>query len=356
MLTMRGLSSLPRAPGKRWSSWVLASLLTLTAPYLQATDWVRAGVNTNQPVWGVRGGLLWALPPGGFGGRGGPRGLIRLGYPILTNGGYDLVNFVAIEPVVKANRGLSELEWSQLDLKQGKRLWAVAETNLSSAAKISALVPGWLTQPAPGVEQLGVKVRVEDFENGARVSLLVSQRSDAPDEVQFTIHADAGSEPLEYCILTATMGNMARTRLLWLKDEVVSSLKLYAGHKGTDFAPHTLYSLDRLARTTNGDVLAAVTTDEKDPASVWPFPGRRLWHYGGRKVTQYWKKPRGTARDDLQAAVNARHTYWQTQRPIPGGVAYENFEFQERCYEGQTFVFGVTGKTPSELSFGPRRD
>ena len=70
-------------------------------------------------------------------------------------------------------------------------------------------------------------MRVEPFDNGARVRLVVSQRSDAPDEIQLAVHAEPGSAPLDYCILTATMGNLARTRLLWLKDEVVSSLRLY---------------------------------------------------------------------------------------------------------------------------------
>ncbi|MEO6182248.1 MAG: hypothetical protein ABIP71_03930, partial [Verrucomicrobiota bacterium] len=44
-----------------------------------------ASTPTSQ-VWGVRGGLLWAVSPGGFRPRGEPRGVIRLGYPILTNG------------------------------------------------------------------------------------------------------------------------------------------------------------------------------------------------------------------------------------------------------------------------------
>jgi hypothetical protein len=145
------------------------------------------------------------------------------------------------------------------------------------------------------------------------------------------------------------MGNLARTRLLWLKDEAVSSLKLYPEHRGDGFAPPQVYPLDRLARTPQGDVVVAVTTDEDDPASVYPFPGRQHWHYGGSKVTQYWKKPRGTARDDLQVAVNARYTYWQSQRPIPGGVAFENFELRERFYEGQTFIFGITRRTPEQM-------
>jgi hypothetical protein len=321
----------------------------------QEANWVRAGVNTNQAIWGIRGGLLWAVPPGGFRSPTGPRGLIRVGYPIATNGGYELVNFIAVEPIVNGKRGFSELEPSGLDHGRGKRIWAVGETNLTSASPQPILTPGRLSKPAPGVEQLDVTVRVKPFDNGARVRLLISQRSDAPDEIQFAVHTDPGSARLEYCILTATMGNLARTRLLWLKDEVVSSLKLYPDYKGDGFAPHQTYPLDRLTRTAHGAILAAVTTDEEDPASVYPFPDRQLWHYGGSKVTQYWKKPSATAQGDLHVAVNARCTYWQTRRPIPGGVAFENFELREPFHEGQVFAFGVTRKTPGELGIGALR-
>jgi hypothetical protein len=315
---------------------------------------VRAGLNTNQPLWGVRGGLLWALPPGGFRFASGPRGLIRVGYPIATNGGYELVNFIAVEPIVRGKRGFSELEPSSLDHTSGKRIWAVGETNFGPAAPQQTLTPGRLFQSSPGVEQLDVTVQVEPFDNGARVHLVVSQRTDAPDEIQFAVHADPGSAPLDYCILTATMGNLARTRLLWLKDEVPSSLQLYKEHTGEGFAPPRTFPLIRLARSVSGDVLVAVTTDEDDPASVYPFPGRQAWHYGGSKVTQYWKKPHGTAHDDLHVAVNARYTYWQSRQPIPGGVAYENFELRERFYEGQVFCFGITRKTPAQLGLGQR--
>ena len=218
----------------------------------QEADWVRAGLNTNQPLWGIRGGLLWAVPPGGFRSASGPRGLIRVGYPISTNGGYELINFIAVEPIVNGQRGFSELEPSALDGARGKRLWTVGETNLASGSPQPSLMPGRLTRPSPGVEQLEVTVRVEPFNNGARARLVVSQRSDAPDEIQLAVHADPGSAPLEYCILTATMGNLARTRLLWLKDEVVSSQRLYPEHKGDGFAPHRIYPLDRLARTASG--------------------------------------------------------------------------------------------------------
>lgn len=91
---------------------ILVALLA-ASPIAAAGDWIRPGLNTNQPVWGIRGGLLWAVAPAGFR-AGEPRGLIRLGYPVLPEKRYDLVNFIAIEPIVRGQRGFSELERSQL--------------------------------------------------------------------------------------------------------------------------------------------------------------------------------------------------------------------------------------------------
>jgi hypothetical protein len=68
---------------------------------------------------------------------------------------------------------------------------------------------------------------------------------------------------------------------------------------------------------------------------------------------EYWAKPPGTSQDDLQVAVNGRYTYWMSRHPIPGGVAFENFEMRERFHPGQRFVFGITRRTPGELGLGP---
>ncbi len=314
-----------------------------------AIDWIRAGQNTNLPVWGIRGGLLWGLPPVTGQPPDGPRGLIRLRYPVLTHGGYDLLNFIAIEPVVRGHKGFSELEPSKLDAVPGKRLWTL-NSNASSPTHTN-LYPGQLNRLDSGTETLTVQVGVERFDNGAHVTLTLIQRSDAPDELELAIHAEPDSAPLEYCILTATMGNKARTRLLWLKDEVASSLKLYPDYREPDFAPHRFYPLERLYRTAAGDVLVAITTDEADPSRVEPFPGRAHWRYAGFPVTQCWRKPAGAWRDDLHVAVNGRYTYWRSRQSIPGGIAFENFELRERFHEGQRFVFGITRRTPAELGF-----
>jgi hypothetical protein len=311
-----------------------------------AVDWSRPGLNTNQPVWGIRGGLLWAVAPAGFR-AGEPRGLIRLGYPVLRENRYDLINFIAIEPIVEGRRGFSELERSELDGVAGKRIWAGNPGDPLS----TNLVAGAFRQRSGNGDELEVGLLVEKFENGAHVRLGVVQRSDRPDEIELRVFAEPDSAPLEYCILTATMGNMARTRQLWLKDEVVSSLRGYQDYQGTAFAPHRQYPLLRLHRTSEGGVLVAVTNDEQDPAAVYPFPDSELWHYAGCKVTQYWAKQAGAFRDDLEAVVNGRYIYWLSERPIPGGVAFENFELRERFYDGQKSIFGITRRTPQELGF-----
>jgi hypothetical protein len=275
--------------------------------------------------------------------------LIRLYYPVLTNGAYDLINFIAVEPVVSGQKGYSELESSQLDSQVGKRLWVAGSSD--SEAESARARAGQLTRMADGVEILAVSVRVEPFLNGAHVALTIEQRSDVPDEIQLTIQAEPDSAPLEYCILTATMGNKARTRHLWLRDQCVSSLSLYPDYREAQFTPHETFPLERFHRTPTGDLLVALTTDEANP-SVVPPPARTAhWFYGGAPVTQYWRKPPGAWRSDLHVAVNGRYTYWMSNDPIPGGIAFENFELRERFHQHQRFNFGITQRSPAELGF-----
>jgi hypothetical protein len=250
--------------GSRLQSWAFAALLFAAGTAIGA-DWVRAGVNANQPVWGLRAGLQFAISPGGFtGGDGGPRGLIRIGYPTLTNGGYDLINFIALEPVVGGARGYSELEKSHFDGRQGKHFWTGSAPPTNH--EVATCDPGLLAKAPHGVEVLTVTVFTEPFDNGAHVRLVLSQRSDAPDELCITVHAEPDSAPIQSCILTATMGNKSRARLLWLKDETVSSLKIFGDYHGTGFAPQVFFPLARLPRTANGDALIAVSNDEENPA------------------------------------------------------------------------------------------
>ena len=96
----------------------------------------------------------------------------------------------------------------------------------------------------------------------------------------------------------------------------------------------------------SGDVIVPATTDELDPASVWPFGDRPGWRWPGGIYTQYWKKPAGKYKDDLRLRVNARKVYWASTHPIPGGISFENIELQEQFYPGQKFVYGVIEGAP----------
>jgi hypothetical protein len=320
-------------------------LLSLLVVNSGAAEWVLPGINGNQPVWGLRGGLQFAIHPGGFTwGEGGPRGLIRIGYPTLPNGEYDLINFIAIEPTVGKTRGLSELEKSSVDGKQGK----VFRPGAFDSDKSAPRDWGTIDHLPDGTEELAVPLSIEKFANGAHVRLILSQRSDKPDELRLTIHGESDSAPMESCILTATMGNKARTRLLWLNGGPVSSLKAFGNYRDSHFTQHAFYPIDRLPRSTAGDVVVAISTDEDKPADSTAGLSRG-WQYRGEKVTQYWRKPAADLHSSLKCAVNARFKYWMSQTPIPGGLAYENFELIESFREGQTSIFGVTRRSPADV-------
>jgi hypothetical protein len=317
--------------------WIF--LLANEIVFVRGADvpWIRAGIETNVPLWGIRGGLNFALHPAGFTrGQGGPRGLIRLGYPTLTNDAYDLVNFIAVEPIVKGRKGFSELEKSSFDQKPGKMFWAGTDPKPDTALRAGELksLPG-------GVEEFSLPVRVERFDNGAHVRLILSQRSDAPNELRLTVQAEEDSAPIEMCILTATMGNKARARLLLLEDGPVSSLQLYPDYKEDAFAPHRIFGLARLPRNRQGDVVVAILNDEENPAAVQPFGRPHFWDYRGGKVLQYWRKPSAEVTPGLACAVNGRFTYWGSKQPIPGGISFENFEMREPFRSGQTTIFGI---------------
>lgn len=299
--------------------------------------------NGEPPHWGLKGGMQFGFYPAGLGNDGGPRGLIRMWTPSLPDGQYCLVNYIAIEPTVKGNpdKGFSELE-NGADGGRGKRI-----TVEPDSVKVKTI--------APGVEELDLTCDVEKFNNGAHVSIDISERSDRPDEVQFKVHQDADSEPIDNCVLTATWGNLTRSRQLWLKDGVVSvqDIPSYRDYTGNDFAPDQFYSMDKMVTLPNGVKGAAIITDEPDPASVHPLPWPTVWDWRTGPITQYWEAP--GADKDLQVRLNARHNYWAAPVGIPNGTAFENFELREPFHEGQEFIYGASMKSPTELGFGQKK-
>ena len=333
-------------------------------------EWIRPGEEGGL-IWGRRGGVVIAVWPSGFRaeGLGGPRGLFRVGYE--RDGQMRLINFIAVEPVVGDTRGFSELEPSSVAKqdkpsgpRRGKLIWPWSEyppptganrpNTIEDMRRLS--VTGWLSRPSPTVEQLNITFDVEKFDNGAHPWVVASIRSDQPEEVIFTVHAAPDSEPMDRCILTATMGNYIRARRLWLRGRVVYSKALWpdpvsAGVGRAGFTRPEFFEEASMCRLRDGSLIAAITTDEDDPSKV--LPKLAPWRYQGRKVTQYWKThPHGA--HPIRIRVNGRFTYWMSHSPIPNGVAYENFELVQDYFDAQQFIFGVTEQTPAQFGLTVR--
>ena len=194
------------------------------APPVEKGRWiVPAEGAASEPIWGVKGGIVVGLWP-----TGGPRGLLRIYAPYLGHPAGRMINFIAVEPIVGGDdRGLSELERSTLDNAGGKAMWSTDDFEASPRPR-----PPW--QPARGKiigsgnsEALVFHVAVERFNNGAHPVIKVMLRQDRPHEVTLTTYAANGSASMRYCILSATMGNFARLRDLWLKGEIVRSTLVY---------------------------------------------------------------------------------------------------------------------------------
>jgi hypothetical protein len=318
------------------------------------SQWIRPVKAGDPLIWGRRDGIVFGLPSAG--GLRGPRGLIRVGVVPETTGQPELLNFVAIEPVTAgpgsrfSRMAFSELEPSQMDAGlRGKRLWIDPDAYQGQLQSFSPGEQG-IDRPEPAVETLSVKINVERFSaNGAHVYVIASIASDHPDELRLAVYQCPDSSALEELTLTATMGNYERLRQLWLKDRVVTSLNLFASYQGDAFVEHENYPLDEMLRNADGDAIVLATSNEVSPTSA-PNTAAPYWHYPfSRRLTQYWRVPAHDIEPDLRVRVNARRVYWQSHNPLPGGVAFENFEVRERYEPGQTFIFGVTPKEPWEL-------
>ena len=293
-----------------------------------------------QPGWGFDGGLRVGLWPAD----GGPRGLIRIYSPFLDNPPGQVINFIAVEPIVNGRRSYSELERSAVDGKPGKMMWAVDE-----------LPRDWGTWKPPdepargrmirvdGQAALSVFVVVEPLDNGARPVIQIILRKDHPREVALRVDAAPGGTPMDACVLSATMGNYARLRRLHLRDDVVEPARLWPSFDNVDwggpgFTPHAQWGIDRM-QVRDGVAEVTATPDEADPAAARYAPDTPAWwRYRGKRAAQFWRAP---ATKDLVVRVNGRRAYWGSRIDIPGGVAFENFEMQAPFAPGQAFTFGV---------------
>lgn len=290
------------------------------------------------PVWGHADGIIVGLAP-----LPGPRGLIRIYTPYLEYEFAEVMNFIAFEPIPKGSehRGFSELEMSSLDEgERGKRFW--------SSDNSTAVLPLDEAYPARGVvkkingeETLTLYVFSEPFDNGAKVYARLRFFESRPYEFEITTYTYEGSVDLDYFITTATMGNKARLRTLFLKDGQKSSLGLWPDYKDIHFTSHEYFSQKEMIRDKKGNVYFIASPNEKDYSKAVYAPGTNShWKYTGKHATQYWIKR--NPHEKLNGLVSGRFTYWASEAPIPGGISFENFELKTPFKNGDQFIFGIT--------------
>jgi hypothetical protein len=299
--------------------------------------WVRPNATAPaEPRWGHADGLQIGLSP-----LPGPRGLIRVFAPYLGHPRERLVNFVAIEPmsVGATGRGFSELEWSDLDGERGKRFWSLDDPSPTSPRDPRQPARG-VVDEVDGVERLTIYIGCERFANGAEVYARARFSADRPHEVALAAFRRHTSVQLDRLTLTATMGNWARLRRLNLADRVVTPGELWPGFGGDGFTQHARFGLASLRRDADGAALVTAEPDEASPHLATYADGTHgHWHYLGRRAIQGWRAP--NPQPGLEVLVNGRFCYWASQSPIPGGTAFENFEFGEPFVDGQEYVFSV---------------
>jgi hypothetical protein len=350
---MKSTDSLPIRPLHLWSGlpfrWCGAAIALLAAVFsvpsvAQDSQWIRPMKPGDPLTWGRRDGIVFGRSS--VGGIKGPRGLIRVGLFTPETTGPQLLNYIAVEPVIQGpglrfdRMAFSELEMSELDPGQrGKRMWVhpeMGEEDGFSRGTLQTVHSGKAT-----VERLSVRVDVEKFtQNEAHVYL-----SDHPSELRLSTFAENDSPPLDELTVTATMGNYDRLRLLWLKDRVEDSRKLFGKYTGEAFVEQENYPLTEMLRSGDGDAVTFCTSNDADPRTTQGNDSAH-WIYTLPKVTQYWLVPGHDVQPDLRVRVNARRVYWASTAPVLGGIAFENFEVRERFVPGQTFIYGITQEEP----------
>ncbi len=318
---------------------------TLAEP-VQNGIWLQPATDTEaQPIWGFKDGIRIGIAP-----VTSPRGLISIHTPYLNVSDLRFVNYIALEPITKTNnaRGYSELEWSKLDNVQGKHFWS--GNTPSGPSNLDQYYPAQgIISKENGKETLTLYIFSEKFDNGSDVFVRIKFTEGRPYEFEITPYVTDDSETLDRYILTATMGNQTRLRNLHLANgRTIYSGDIWPDHKDHSFTEHFQVPTTDMVKDKNGGVWFIATPDEDDTSNaVYSEEISSFWRYPGKKATQYWYCANPSK--DFKGVVNGRYTYYTSKNPIPGGIAYENFETSEPFEAGKSYVFGITPLSAEEL-------
>jgi hypothetical protein len=280
----------------------------------------------------------------------GPRGLIRLYAPHVGLAPLRVMNYVAIEPVVRGVRALPELEKSLLDGQTGTHLVVLAQRPSIWRGSVVdwEAAPEHLVKVSEAAKPFSVWIVSERMRNGAQALLRAEFDPQQPYELRLTTYACPDSAPMQRCILTATMGNYQRLRRLRFKHGVVPISRVYEAHDALDswgfYAAKTWPAAD-LPQHDGAWVFAA----QGDGVPLNPEAEARVppaWRYTGQAAEQYWRvSTQAPWAAGVVARVNARRSFWPDrtgqERLIPGGASFENIELDAPFVDGQSWVYGI---------------
>lgn len=316
-------------------------------PTAEPSDiWVRPieGEEGN-PCWGFKDGIQIGLAP-----LSGPRGLIRLYAPYADQPQWKPFNFIAFEPTNHNNvKGFSEMEMSRMDNVQGLRFWSGNSENANEFPSPEFPAAGKVTWVG-NKEQLSVYIFSEKFANGSDVFVKATFTAGRPYEVELTTYRPQTAQGVKFFTLSATMGNYARLRQLHLKgNQIKTAPQLWPTYTGTGFTNRDVTDkADMITDAKGGVWFVASPTENRPWEGAYAQGTASNWIYRGTTyVTQYWycAQPQSM----MTGRVNGRYSYWLSQSPIPGGVAFENFELVENFQIGASYRFGLFPGKPEEL-------
>ena len=230
------------------------------------------------------------------------------------------MNFVAVEPVARGSRGLSELEASALDRVNGKAMWTGDTFEDDPKPR-----PPW--QPARGVigsaggkKTLSFYLYVEPFDNGARPVVEVqaprgsAPRGRLPGLLRAGQRADAGLcpdrddgqlRPVAPALAQGPRRGRAR------------AVPVGPVRPANGFAEHRQWGVGTLL-VVDGEAVVAARPDEPDPAT-------RLTPATSTRAGTTWARPRPSTGGRRPGAISwhgstpARPT-GRRHAAIPGGV------------------------------------
>lgn len=327
----------------------------------KADVWIYPENDNSNPIWGIKNGIIFGIDVTEMDYKPATlwaKGLLRIGWAD-EDGKSHFFNYIGLS-IFKDGRKMDFSEIERINFHPDNIDYAATLQDLLSeypenSIEVQDLLslesnpPTLLSQVTTFEDnRMSVLLRLTTFRvSQAKIYLIIVIDQDKPREIQISIYnQEENTNPLDYVILSATYGNLARLRELYLKSQTVNANSLFQGQEQGSwcFYPIMSFGLNDLLTDDQGTITVYAGNDEEGD---WIADlGNGAPYYNGPKFYQYWRKYPDTYREDLQVRVNGREKYFAGflnpcgSKNITGGISFENFEMIEEYYLGQTFWFG----------------